>query len=818
MGSANYRTLPNVPAVVQPAHWGVIVPEARTNLITNPSFEIDASTGWTTLGTVTRTRDTTQSRFGGASMKLVATATTSGAFQDVTSLVAGALYVVTVRVKVTVGSAVVQISDSGGSSNPQTQTIRRNDTWQTVTIARNTGAVSGIRVQIHSAVSSATFFVDGVQLEAGGYATTYIDGDQPGCYWVGQSHLSTSARNAWARQGGRVMNLRDFKFVVAAVIGAGAPALNTVSTPYALGGAQYQRSVAQARDFTIAGQFQAASAIDLRRQKQSLYNALKPDAVSPQQPVRLVYQPRDANDEVVGNAVYVDAVYTGGLEGNDGSVVAESAALGFRVHLPWIGTGETDVAIALPNSAEFTSVALFDASRNAWVDTGHPRAKASGQTVVGKLTEDRVRRRVFAVDYDGSSGYVRMWNGASWSTIGTVAGVVAQTYCVLYAPDGYLYVGGQFTSINGVSATNIARWDGATWTALGSGSTSPVNALAWSRGNQLLAGSQALRRWNGTTWTNIVDVSSGSRFGFISTTQIQDIAVSTNGDIWAATNLNQLSGLDYKGLIRVTWASQVAGTWGIEVTPTTLWLNAQSDTMHAMPNGDILVSGLFTTVGNLSAKYVFRITSSGSFETGAGGVISTSVVTKVSADADGNIYLALTGNPFTVDNRTIPEAIIIKRSPNGLWKHGLVNVSSTASGTHVFDSTYGIMFATNSWAIYPSRSTVTSLASGFTPITFVINGPGTLVALSNNTTGNQILFENLVLLTNEIITIRTGPGATIVSNIRGDMSSYLTAESNLYTLGLQNGDNEISALYSTSTGSIAAHYRPRYDSIDQSSR
>jgi hypothetical protein len=47
---------------------------------------------------------------------------------------------------------------------------------------------------------------------------------------------------------------------------------------------------------------------------------------------------------------------------------------------------------------------------------------------------------------------------------------------------GTVYVGGRFTSMFGVAANNIARWDGSTWSALGTGiggiSFAEVKALA----------------------------------------------------------------------------------------------------------------------------------------------------------------------------------------------------------------------------------------------------------------------------------------------------------------------------------------------------
>ena len=50
-----------------------------------------------------------------------------------------------------------------------------------------------------------------------------------------------------------------------------------------------------------------------------------------------------------------------------------------------------------------------------------------------------------------------------------------------------LYAGGAFTTAGGSAAKNIAKWNGSSWSALGSGMNSAVSALAVS-GSDLYAG------------------------------------------------------------------------------------------------------------------------------------------------------------------------------------------------------------------------------------------------------------------------------------------------------------------------------------------
>src|SRR6185503_7583667 len=69
------------------------------------------------------------------------------------------------------------------------------------------------------------------------------------------------------------------------------------------------------------------------------------------------------------------------------------------------------------------------------------------------------------------------WTGASWTYIG---GDFAGGFPVAYAleSDGTnLFVGGTFTSAGGTAVTNLAAWNGSTWSGLGSIGNGVVRAL-----------------------------------------------------------------------------------------------------------------------------------------------------------------------------------------------------------------------------------------------------------------------------------------------------------------------------------------------------
>jgi hypothetical protein len=102
---------------------------------------------------------------------------------------------------------------------------------------------------------------------------------------------------------------------------------------------------------------------------------------------------------------------------------------------------------------------------------------------------------------------IAKWNGSSWSALGPGMnhGVSA-----LAVSGSDLYAGGEFTTAGGSAATGIAKWDGSSWSALASGVNGAVSALAVS-GSDLYAGgwfttaggnaASRIAKWDGSSWT-----------------------------------------------------------------------------------------------------------------------------------------------------------------------------------------------------------------------------------------------------------------------------------------------------------------------------
>ena len=135
--------------------------------------------------------------------------------------------------------------------------------------------------------------------------------------------------------------------------------------------------------------------------------------------------------------------------GGDGGSGAGSIAASFIAK--WNGAAWSELAGGLNGSG--TALAVFD-------DGGGEALYVGGIfTAAGGLPANRIAR----------------WNGSQWSTLGVGIGSTLPfpiVEAITVFDDGRgsdLYVAGQFQSAGGMSASNVARWSGTTWSALGGG-------------------------------------------------------------------------------------------------------------------------------------------------------------------------------------------------------------------------------------------------------------------------------------------------------------------------------------------------------------
>ncbi len=107
----------------------------------------------------------------------------------------------------------------------------------------------------------------------------------------------------------------------------------------------------------------------------------------------------------------------------------------------------------------------------------------------------------FTVAGEVFANNIARWDGTSWSPLGSgMQGGQYTSVSALAVYNGELIAAGEFTTAGGTPANYIARWDGTIWSALGSGMDATVRALTVYNGELIAGGgSPRLAGWKPTT-------------------------------------------------------------------------------------------------------------------------------------------------------------------------------------------------------------------------------------------------------------------------------------------------------------------------------
>jgi len=181
---------------------------------------------------------------------------------------------------------------------------------------------------------------------------------------------------------------------------------------------------------------------------------------------------------------------------------------------------------------------------------------------------------------------IAKWDGTSWSALGTGTDDEVRALAV---SGTNLYAGGLFTTAGGVMVNRIAKWDGTSWSALGTGIDGPVDALAVSGAN-LYAGGwfttaggvtvNNIAKWDGTSWTTLRTGISGS---------VRALAVSGT-DLYAGGHFTTDGGVTENYIVKWDGTSWSALGTGMDGSPFAL----------AVSGTNLYVGGSFTAAGGVT--------------------------------------------------------------------------------------------------------------------------------------------------------------------------------------------------------------------------
>jgi hypothetical protein len=268
--------------------------------------------------------------------------------------------------------------------------------------------------------------------------------------------------------------------------------------------------------------------------------------------------------------------------------------------------------------------------------------------------------RALAVDEDGnlfaagsfnSAGgapakNIARWDGSSWSPLGS--GTNATVNALAIDQSGILYAGGHFSNAGGIAAQKVARWDGNSWSALGAGVGQEmgglIEALSTDGYGNLFAGgtfteasgteANRLARWDGSSWHSL---GSGmdSAYGYSDDLSVRDLVVDSDGNLYAGGYF---------------YAAGESAANNIAMWDGSGWAGigegnglSGGGTLEADRNGNLYVGGSLYTAGNIVPEGIARWDGSAWWQLGLG--ISGGVICDLAVDQEGILYA---GGTFTL--------------------------------------------------------------------------------------------------------------------------------------------------------------------------
>ena len=239
--------------------------------------------------------------------------------------------------------------------------------------------------------------------------------------------------------------------------------------------------------------------------------------------------------------------------------------------------------------------------------------------------------RFLTVPNEGSRTEVVHWNGTNWTVIAAGFGYPGNYGYVrsmaLIRND--LFVAGKFTSFSQLTANNIARWDGTNWLALGSGlvgseewqpnsmTLTYVSTLA-VHGNELFVGgsftnaggvpASNVAKWDGLKWSALGNGISGIGNVFtlgcsyfpVSSLAVSDAAVYVGGQFTDASGVTANRIAKWDGS---TWSALRGGVAGLisqvwqYALPAVARCELPDVLALAFANNSLFVGGNFTSAG-----------------------------------------------------------------------------------------------------------------------------------------------------------------------------------------------------------------------------
>lgn len=816
--------------------WRVISPVQSSNYVLNPSAEADDN--YSAVGSATTERSTTYQKYGVYSYKVTLLAIGDGIQFDLSALT-NTEHFVTVRVRGPHPDLLATI----GSASKRLNFIEKIDSnWSLYGIAFSKAQVNGqTALQITALKTQASvFYLDGIQVEPLPYWTTYIDGTQEGCEWVGAANVSISRRSAESRAGGKSLEFyNDFGFFVERVVGAGAATKRLGIDSYALlPGGELNNVKVQPREFTIIGRLFAATEQELHDNRQAL-DALLDNASHPNsQPIRIRFNGARVQKEIgvhYGGGLDGDlAVSYGQYQPGDDSWTklgwfTEKVAIQFSAPNPyWLEVGESAAVLDTNESAVFRTVAGRLRETGQWSNLGPPSAGGTYANIQA-IAEDGTYAYFGGSfsDFNGISAAdnIVRYNKHTGVYSALDVGLNNVVLALAVASNGDLYIGGLFTNAGGVGAADfLTRWDGTSFNAVGIPNTGAaaitgVFALKFdSFGNLYIGGS--FLNWADIANADGIVMWNGSAYSALSTganATVRTITVGLNNIIYVGGAFTTIGGVA---------ANRVSSWDGSAFSALSSGLDNDARVLVVDPSTGVLyIVGDFTTAGGITVNYV-TLWNGSSFSALGGGLDSFAY--SAAMGPDSVLYV---GGEFT-EAGGVTLADRVARWNGYVWTHLDVDLPGAPIVYSIYASKFVDPVINQKYDLFLSFDTtgtgnfagLADVENGgsvpaFPKIIFYRSGGTSAIieTLKNERTGKELLF-NYSLLDNEALVIDLTPtNKSVTSSFWGPRPDAILANSDFSSWALLKGSNDITSFVAVSgspTVFAFALWRDAFDGYD----
>ena len=224
--------------------------------------------------------------------------------------------------------------------------------------------------------------------------------------------------------------------------------------------------------------------------------------------------------------------------------------------------------------------------------------------------------------------------------------------------DGRIVIGGEFTTLNGVTRNRIARLngDGSMDTTYNPNASGYVTCMTPQPDGKLLIGGNftTIASTSRTRLARLnVDGTLDTTFNLNLNDIVRTIILLPDGKILISGNFTVAGGAIHNRLARLNADGTVDPTF-------TTNINGPVYSMSLMPDGMILVGGTFTGVDGVFRQNLARLNPDGTLDTGFGPGVDN-IVRSLAVQADGKVIL---GGEFDVVDET-PRSRYARLNPNG---------------------------------------------------------------------------------------------------------------------------------------------------------